>query len=102
MGTWLSSTDFPKLEFQLAEPLRLDAEKNYCFQVNIKAANSKEYVLSRQRYLSKIREMNRIEKDFKNNLRHLKSARKEIADIKAGKPFRFGMKVFSLLGFLKR
>ena len=100
-GAWLSSTDFPKLVFHLAQPLDLSEKLEYGITITLRVSESMEYILAHQRYLTKIRQTEQLENDFKNNLRHLSSARQELADIKAGRPFRLGMKIFSILSKFK-
>ncbi len=94
-GYWLSSTDFPKMQFKLDE--EVVAGENQALRVlfEIRIAESKEYILAQQKYLSRVRQFEQTEKDLKATLT-------EIEHIKAGKLFRLGMKIFSLLGVLKR
>jgi hypothetical protein len=100
-GFWLSSTEFPKMQFQLGNPVEPAQGQSLEVRVKIRVAESLEYILAHHRYISRLRQMEQTESDLKNSLHHLESARTEIADIKAGKPFRLGMKIFSMLGFLK-
>ncbi len=100
-GYWLSSTEFPKMHFDLEQPVAPREGQSVEVRVKLRVAESLEYILAHQRYLTRIRQMEQTETDLNKTLHHLESARKEIADIKAGKPFRLGMKIFSMLGFLK-
>jgi hypothetical protein len=87
--------------FDLEQPVAPREGQWMEVRVKMRVAESLEYILAHQRYLTRIRHMEQTETDLKKTLHHLESARKEIADIKAGKPFRLGMKIFSMLGFLK-
>jgi SAM-dependent methyltransferase len=99
---WLSVTDFPKVTFELGQAASADLNERLEIRVRVRAAESAEYILAQHRYISKLSQMEKTETDLKKTLHHLESARKEIADIKSGKPFRLGMKVFSMLGKLKK
>ena len=101
-GFWLSATDFPKLEFDLSDHRMMIAGAGHSIRLTIRATETPEFILAQQRYLVRARQQEQLEEDLKRTLHHLESARTEIADIKAGKPFRLGMKVFSMLSFLKR
>ena len=100
-GFWLAETAFPKLVFPLPDAVRDVARGELLLQLDLRVAESREYILAHQKYLSRMRDIDQLDTDLKNTLRHLESARAELADIKEGKPFRFGMKVFSLLSTIK-
>lgn len=99
---WMSVTEFPKLKFEFDKKLTSDAIENFSVRIEIRIAESREYILAHQRYLTEIRQSDRLNKDLKNTLHHLDSARREIVDIKAGRPFKLGMKIFSMLKFFKK
>jgi SAM-dependent methyltransferase len=101
-GFWLSSTEFPKMHFELDQAVEAASGEHLEIRVRMGIAESPEYILAHHRYISRLRQMQQTEEDLKKSLHHLKSAKTEIADIKAGKPFRLGMKIFSMLGFLKK
>jgi 2-polyprenyl-3-methyl-5-hydroxy-6-metoxy-1,4-benzoquinol methylase len=101
-GYWMASTGFPKLVFRFGRTINTSGAAGIVVRVVARVAESVEYILAHQRYLARIRQHEQQEQDLKNTIHHLDSARKEISDIKAGKPFRLGMKIFSWLGFLKR
>ena len=101
-GHWLAASAFPKLQFNLEGERTIEKGSRFMVRITVRIAESVEYVLAQQRYLSRLRQHEQQEDDLKRSLHHLESARRELADIKAGKPFRLGMKIFSILGFLKR
>jgi SAM-dependent methyltransferase len=101
-GFWISSTEFPKMHFELDQAVEAAPGEQLEIRICMGIAESSEYILAHHRYISRLRQMQQTEEDLKKSLHHLKSARKEITDIKAGKPFRLGMKIFSILGFLKK
>jgi hypothetical protein len=101
-GYWMASTGFPKLVFRFGHTINASRAAKILVRVEARVAESAEYILAHQRYLARIRQLEQQEQDLKNVIHHLDSARKEISDIKAGKPFRLGMKIFSWLGFLKK
>ena len=112
-GFWVSSTDFPKINFELDQVIEAKPGEQLVIRVRMGIAESAEYIIARHRYFSRIRQMERqmeqmeqkmeqTEEALKKSLHHLKFARKEIADIKAGKPFRLGVKIFSTLGLFKK
>ena len=112
-GFWLSTSDFPKLKFDFSQPLEVEQNARLSVRITIRASQSVEYILAHKQFLSKIRQADKYQSDIDELMRQktskleiiehdLRSAREEIAAIKSGKPFRFGMKVFSLISFLKR
>ena len=101
-GLWMSATDFPKLEFTLESAIGLSANASHQVRVELRVTETMEYILAHQKYLVKVRQQQQLEKDLARTLHHLESARTEIADIKAGKPFRLGMKIFSMLSIFRR
>ncbi len=100
-GYWLSSTEFPKLEFQLEQRFEKSKGSIFLVRVQLSVVENLEYILAHRRYLIETRQAQQTAKDLKTTLHHLDSARKEIADIKAGRPFRLGMKIFSMLQVFK-
>ena len=115
-GTWIATTDFPKMEFALSEPISCSEDNVLQIQVGIKLTTSMDYALAYNHYLvaaaqaekyqqriqpkldkvtsleSRVKDLERVEDMLTT---HLDAANTELAAIKTSKPFLIGTKIIN-------
>ena len=94
---WLAVTDFPNIEIELDDPVTIPESSRFKVRIDMGFSESPEYTLAHQRYLTKIRYVEQLERDLKSNVQQLDALRGKINRIKSILPIRIGLKIARLL-----
>ncbi|NKB76496.1 MAG: methyltransferase domain-containing protein [Gammaproteobacteria bacterium] len=94
---WLAVTDFPNIEIELDDAITISQSSRFKVRIDMGFCESPEYLLAHQRYLTKIRYVEQLERDLKSNIEQLSALRARIARIRALWPVKAGLKMVSVL-----
>lgn len=120
LSGWFAVTDFPKMEFTLPAPIDLSADAEYFLEIDTALVKTLEYVLARNRYLVKERQLRldlqstgaaneslrskteELEKELSRLEGSLENTKLELTNIKSSKPFLIGSKIVKLATGIKK
>jgi len=126
-GSWMATTDFPKLEADFPQIIKTDPEADYVIEVELCIVRTMEYALAYNRYLVSIGQTAKIEDRAKRNFTAMQTIHQtmqdkllwagrrmdrleqdivnqqsEIDSIKASRAFRIGSRIVNSLARVTR